>query len=74
VYGESLISSAFLDFAIHNFARPAIYEALETRGVGYAIRIPANKNLELEIEDILFRSSGTSGGGWCSRRGSTRAR
>ena len=40
------------------FARPAIYEALETRGVGYAIRIPANKNLELAIEDILFRSPG----------------
>ncbi len=60
VYSESLISSAFLDFAIHNFARPAIYEALETRGVGYAIRIPANKNLELEIEDILFRSPAQS--------------
>ena len=40
------------------FARPAIYEALETRDVGYAIRIPANKNLELAIEDILFRSPG----------------
>ena len=40
------------------FARPAIYEALEARGVGYAIRIPANKNLELAIEDILFRSPG----------------
>ena len=40
------------------FARPAIYEALETRGVGYAIRIPANKNLELAIEDVLFRSPG----------------
>jgi Transposase DDE domain group 1 len=40
------------------FARPAIYEALETRGVGYAIRIPANKNLELAIEDILFRLPG----------------
>lgn len=40
------------------FARPAIYEALEARGVGYAIRIPANKNLKLAIEDILFRSPG----------------
>ena len=40
------------------FARPAIYEALEARGVGYAIRIPANKNLELAIEDVLFRSPG----------------
>src|SRR5712691_10033433 len=29
------------------FAKPEIYEALETRGVPYAIRIPANKNLEL---------------------------
>jgi hypothetical protein len=28
------------------------------RGVGYAIRIPANKNLELAIEDVLFRSPG----------------
>jgi hypothetical protein len=40
------------------FARPEICEALETRGVQYAIRIPANKNLELAIEDILFRSPG----------------
>ena len=40
------------------FARPAIYQALEARGVGYAIRIPANKRLELAIEDILFRSPG----------------
>jgi hypothetical protein len=38
------------------FARPAIYEALEARGAGYAIRIPANKNLELEIEDIWQRN------------------
>ena len=40
------------------FARPAIYEALEARGVSYAIRIPANKKLELAIEDVLFRSPG----------------
>jgi hypothetical protein len=40
------------------FARPTIYEALEARGVGYAIRIPTNKHLELTIEDLLFRSSG----------------
>ena len=40
------------------FARPAIYEALEARGVQYAIRIPANKSLEREIEDIQFRSPG----------------
>ena len=40
------------------FARPAIYDALEQRGVDYAIRMPANKGVELEIEDILFRPPG----------------
>ena len=40
------------------FARPAIYETLEQRDVDYAIRIPANKCLELDIEDILFRAPG----------------
>ena len=39
-------------------ALPEVYEALEERGVQYAIRIPANKSLELEIEDILFRPPG----------------
>ena len=40
------------------FAKPEIYEALEQRDVDYAIRMPANKTLELEIEDILFRPPG----------------
>ena len=40
------------------FAKPEIYEALEERGADYVIRIPANKSLELEIEDILFRPPG----------------
>ena len=40
------------------FARPAIYEALEHRDVDYAIRMPANKTLELAVEDILFRPPG----------------
>ena len=40
------------------FARPEIYEVLEARDVEYTIRIPANKNLELAIEDLLFRSPG----------------
>ena len=31
---------------------------MEQRGVDYVLRIPANKNLELEIEDILFRPPG----------------
>ena len=43
------------------FAKPEIYEALEERGADYAIRIPANKSLELEIEDILFRPPGRPG-------------
>ena len=40
------------------FAKPEIYESSERRGVQYAIRIPANKSLEMEIEDILFRPPG----------------
>ena len=40
------------------FAKPEIYDALEQRDVDYAIRMPANKNLELEIEDTLFRPPG----------------
>ena len=40
------------------FAKPEVYESSEERGVGYVIRIPANKSLELEIEDILFRPPG----------------
>ena len=43
------------------FAKPEIYDALEQRDVEYAIRIPANKSLELEIEDILFRPRGRPG-------------
>ena len=31
------------------FPKPEIYEELATRGVQYATRMPANKNLELEI-------------------------
>ena len=40
------------------FAWPAIYEALEQRDVDYAIRMPANKTLELAVEDVLFRPPG----------------
>ncbi len=40
------------------FAKPEIYEAMEERGVDYVIRIPANKSLELAIEEILFRPPG----------------
>src|SRR5271166_4514821 len=37
------------------FAKPEIYEALESRGVKYAIRIPANENLERDVAELLPR-------------------
>ena len=40
------------------FAKPEIYDAFEERDVAYAIGMPANTNLELEIEDILCRPPG----------------
>jgi len=40
------------------FAKPEIYEALEGRGVKYAIRIPANENLERDISELLTRPVG----------------
>lgn len=40
------------------FARPEIYEALEERGVKYAIRIPANDGLERDIAELLPRPVG----------------
>jgi Transposase DDE domain group 1 len=40
------------------FAMPALYEALEHRGVRYAIRLPANDVLERHIEDLLTRPRG----------------
>ena len=40
------------------FAKPDLYEALEKRGVQYAIRIPANENLEWDIAELLFRPPG----------------
>jgi hypothetical protein len=40
------------------FAKPEIYEALEQRGVKYAIRVPANENLERDIAELLTRPVG----------------
>ena len=37
------------------FAKPEIYEALEERGVKYAIRLPANGSLERDIVELLTR-------------------
>jgi hypothetical protein len=43
------------------FAKPEIYEALEERGVKYAIRHPANDNRLRDIEELLTRPVGRLG-------------
>ena len=43
------------------FAKPEIYEALEERGVKYAIRIPSNESLERDIAELLTRPVGRPG-------------
>ena len=40
------------------FAKPEIYEALEKRGVKYAIRIPANDSLERDTAELLTQPVG----------------
>ena len=40
------------------FAKPEIYEALEERDVMYAIRLPANDNLQRNITELLTRPVG----------------
>ena len=40
------------------FAKPELYEALEEREVKYAIRLPANDNLERDIAELLTRPVG----------------
>jgi len=40
------------------FAKPEVYEALEERGVKYAIRIPANDSLQRDIAELLTRPPG----------------
>lgn len=40
------------------FAKLEIYEALEKRGVKYAIYIPANENLRRDIAELLKRPAG----------------
>ena len=40
------------------FAKPELYEALEQRGVQYAIRIPANESLERHVAELLPRPVG----------------
>ena len=40
------------------FAKPELYEALEERDVKYAIRLPANDNLERKVVQVLTRPVG----------------
>jgi len=40
------------------FAKPEIYEALESWGVKYAICIPANENPERDVAELLPRPVG----------------
>jgi hypothetical protein len=40
------------------FAEPEVYEALEERGVKYAIPVPANDSLERDIAELLTRPVG----------------
>jgi hypothetical protein len=40
------------------YAKPEIYEALKSRGVKYAICIPANENLERDVAELLPRPVG----------------
>jgi hypothetical protein len=43
------------------FAKPELYEALEERDVKYAIRLPANDNLQRNIRELLTRPVGRPG-------------
>ena len=40
------------------FAKPEVYEALEARAAKYAIRLPANNNVERNITELLRRPPG----------------
>ena len=51
--GQSVVIRADAAFAL-----PALYEALERRGVRYAIRLPANDALERRFEDLVTRPRG----------------
>ena len=53
--GRKLTRSLRADAA---FARPEIYEFLETEGFSYAIRLPANQKLQEAIDHMLTRPVG----------------
>jgi hypothetical protein len=55
-YKASATSIAFRGDAA--FAQPGLYECLESEGIEYAIRLPANQILQTEIADLLKRPVG----------------
>src|SRR5262249_37414770 len=58
------------------FAKPEIYESVEEREAKYAIRLPANDNLERKVAQLLTaRWEGRATSRWCATRAfSTRQR
>ena len=42
------------------FAKPELYESVEEREAKYAIRLPANDNLERKVAQLLTRPAGTT--------------
>ena len=55
VEGQQKLGKEVVFRADAAFAKPEIYEALEERGAKYAIRIPANDNLERDFNEFLTR-------------------
>ena len=53
--------------AVAAIAKPEVYEALEERGVKYAIRIPADENLEQVIARLRTRSGPACSSNWSRR-------
>ncbi len=58
--GELLIPGKSVIRHTHDaaFAKPGLYQALEERDVKYAIRLPANDNLQRKIAELLTRPVG----------------
>ena len=50
------------------FAKPELYEALEERDMKYAIRFPANDNLQRNITELLTRPVGRATSRWSGTR------
>jgi Transposase DDE domain group 1 len=58
IEGQQKLSKEVVFRADAAFAKPEIHEALEERGVKYAIRIAANESLERDIAELLTRPAG----------------